>query len=333
MPNPKISSILAQSLELLDAADVVELSGRPGMKRRVHVFDDWKNKNEKKDRSRLAIKTALASGRALLVRGEPGVGKTQLAEAAAVALKRPLVSFTVDARCESRELQWRFDAVRRLAEAQICGQLHGTRQAVSEAMEERRFVVPGPLWWGFDWAGAAAHCEEHGLDIVDTLGDADPANGRVVLIDEIDKADIELPNGLLEALGSGQFKPPGCERVTMTEPVPLVIVTTNEERVLPDAFIRRCLVLSLSLPDGDDLQSFLVARGREHFPHASDHLLREAAKLLVSDRAESPPPRPGQAEYLDLVRAVVGLGVKPGREKELIESLSEFTFKKQSAAS
>ncbi len=81
-------------------------------------------------------------------------------------------------------------------------------------------------------------------------GDEDPMNGRVVLIDEIDKADTDVPNGLLEALGAGQFSPQGrAEPVRIVEPFPLVVVTTNEERVLPAPFVRRCFVLHLELPD------------------------------------------------------------------------------------
>ena len=95
-------------------------------------------------------------------------------------------------------------------------------------------------------------------------GDADPANGCVVLIDEIDKAETDVPNGLLEALGNGEFTPPGrTQPVNAVIEPPLVIVTTNEERELPGAFRRRCLVLHLELPKTrKELGSFLTDRGR-----------------------------------------------------------------------
>lgn len=314
---------LKKSFDLLEAHESIVLSRRKGVPEQVHVFDD------KDDRSRLALKAALAAGRPLLIRGDPGVGKTQLAAAAAKALQRPLISFTVDSRCESRDLLWQFDSVRRLAEAQICGTLKLSRNEVAEQLHTSRFIDPGPLWWGFDWNGAQAHCEKHGLDVLPISDETDPANGSVVLIDEIDKADSDLPNGLLEALGVGRFKPQGCNFVEMGDPAPLVIITTNEERILPDAFVRRCLVLHLELPeDGDDLKNLLIERGKQHFPKIDEDILNRAADLLVEDRRNSARPRPGQAEYFDLVRAVVELN----SETDLLGNVSEFVLKKQSGA-
>ena len=312
--------------ERLDRDESVQLVREPGVPEQVHVFDD---------NSRLAVKSALAAGRPLLVRGEPGVGKTQLAAATAKALGRPLVSCVVNARTESTDLMWQFDSVRRLAEAQVCGVLELTAGQVEEKLQVTRFVDPGPLWWGFDWHGAKKQAETHGL-AVPVVGDGiDPDRGRVVLIDEIDKADSDLPNGLLEALGSGRFTPQGCATVAMGEPAPLVIVTTNEERVLPDAFIRRCLVLYLSLPDDDEqLTALLVRRGREHFPEIADDLLTRAAKLLVDDRRLAPSPKPGQAEFLDLLRAVQKLvDQKVDTAENLLSRVAEYTLKKQSGGS
>jgi MoxR-like ATPase len=142
-----------------------------------------------------------------------------------------------------------------------------------------------------------------------------------VLIDEIDKAESDVPNGLLEALGAGSFPVPGRHvEVTAKGEPPLVVITTNEERALPDAFIRRCLVLHLRLPEKrEDLTNHLVARARAHFPAdgfpgAQEDVLRRAADLLVKDREtakrENWLPLPGQAEYLDLVRAVLSLAAE-----------------------
>ena len=311
----------------LDSDEPVILKTGPGVPEQVHVFDDPGN------RSRLAVKAALASGRPLLVRGDPGVGKTQLAAAAAIALQRPLVSCAVDVRSESRDLLWQFDTVRRLAEAQICGVLKLDHEAVLKQLHIGRFIEPGPLWWGFDWDGAKAHCESNGLEIPAAAPGTHPSNGRVVLIDEIDKAASDLPNGLLEALGAGRFRPQGCAEVLMSDPAPLVIVTTNEERVLPDAFIRRCLVLHLELPDDDkELKQLLVKRGRRHFKQASETLLTKAAEMLVADRRGAPRPRPGQAEYFDLVRAILNL-VKEGEDEiALLKRLKEFALNKQSGS-
>jgi MoxR-like ATPase len=282
--------------ERLDSDEPVRLVCEPGIPEQVHVFDDS---------SRLAVKSALAAGRPLLLRGEPGVGKTQLAVATAAVLNRPLVACVVDSRTESTELLWQFDSIRRLAEAQVCGVLKLNQKELEERLNVKRYVQPGPLWWGFDWDGAYKHAEDRGFAIPPVGKGCDPANGRVVLIDEIDKADSDLPNGLLEALGAGRFTPQGFTAVQMQDPAPLVIVTTNEERVLPDAFVRRCLVLHLSLPESEsELTDLLVKRGREHFSGIEQQLLEKAATLLVGDRRQASSPKPGQAEFLDLLRAV-----------------------------
>ncbi len=162
-------------------------------------------------------------------------------------------------------------------------------------------------------------------------------NGWVVLIDEIDKAESDVPNGLLEVLGAGQFTPLGYEQPISPGAgvAPLIIITTNEERVLPDAFIRRCLVLHLALPRADEaLIAHLKQRGRAHFGGAtSDEVLEEAARQLVADRTfaeeQQLRPLPGQAEYLDLVRVVVKLAQgKVEKQKELLASAARFTLRK-----
>ena len=161
-------------------------------------------------------------------------------------------------------------------------------------------------------------------------------NGWVVLIDEIDKAESDVPNGLLEALGAGQFTPFGYDQpITIRGVPPLIMLTTNEERVLPDAFLRRCLVLHLTLPRDDEaLIAHLQERGRAHFgSQTTDEVLREAARQLVADRRyaeqEQLSPLPGQAEYLDLVRAVIGLAQGDvDKQKALLASAARFTLRK-----
>ena len=139
----------------------IPLDDREAIPEQWHVFDRV---------SAQAIRAALASRRPLLVRGEPGVGKTQLAAAAAYVLKRPLVARVVDSRTESRDLLWTFDAVMRLADAQTASaflpamkkprsklgespaeQLSFTKQNLRKALDVADYVRPGPLWWGFDW--------------------------------------------------------------------------------------------------------------------------------------------------------------------------------------
>ena len=296
-----------------------------------------------------AVNAALSAGRPLLVRGEPGIGKSQLARAAAVALGRAFVQQVVDSRTESRDLLWHFDAIGRLAKAQVMGALqiaaptNSARTAADQAfalLEKElaldKFLHPRALWWAFDWDGAARQARNVGADEPPRDPNAEPANGCVVLIDEIDKGEAEVPNGLLEALGNRQFTPQGrTEPVTASDPPPLVVITTNEERTLPDAFLRRCLVLHLNLPkERDRLVRKLISRGETHFGGlASEELLRRAANLLADDRIEAQHrhwrPLPGQAEYLDLVRAVVvQAGGDSVRQADLIAKVARFVFKK-----
>lgn len=264
-----------------------------------------------------AVNAALATGRPLLVRGEPGTGKSQLARAAAAKLERAYLPFTVDARAEARDLLYTVDTVARLAEAQIAGHLPAKEQAeIRSRLAEVNFTSPGPLWWAFDWESARQQSE-----LVAALPPFAPAGwqaaqGAVLLIDEIDKGDAAVPNGLLEALGQGRFQAPGGVTVAAQpggEP-PLVIITTNEERALPDAFVRRCLVLQLGWPEDEEkLISALMERGKAHFKSLEATVLREAAEMLAEDRAEIRSRGvcpPGGAEYLDLLRAVAGRWAK-----------------------
>lgn len=289
-----------------------------------------------------AIDAAIAARRPLLVRGEPGMGKSQLARAAAVDLGRAYLQHVVDARTESRDLLWHFDAVARLADAQLKGALSETkgrsREDLQRELAVENYIHPRALWWAFDWRNAVDQALKVDRPAPPQLPGCDPGNGCLVLIDEIDKAETDVPNGLLEALGAGRFTPQG-----MTEPVmatgepPLVIITTNEERALPDAFIRRCLVLYLRLPAGDDdLVAHLVARAEAHFDGADPELLRTAAQLLIKDRrkaeAEHWLPLPGQAEYLDLVRAVIHLAPDPDEQRALLGQVARYVLKKHPGA-
>ena len=335
-------------MKFLDIADneVVELAATGDMPEAVHQFEP---------RQIHAINAALAARRPLLIRGEPGIGKSQLARAAAKKLGRAFVSHTVDARTESRDLLWHFDAVARLAEAQLLGALcrvadlnasdppvekadRFQESNIREHLAISHFLHPRALWWAFDWNDALSRAKDIGLSAPPQLDDGDSANGCLVLIDEVDKAEADVPNGLLEALGAGCFHPQGCtEPVKATGIAPLVVITTNEERALPDAFVRRCLVLHLRLPsDPKKLAEYLIARGHAHFdrhkPPATDKLLQRAAELLIADRDIAREnhwlPLPGQAEYLDLVRAVITRKRTAKAQEALVEKVAEFVLKK-----
>lgn len=271
-----------------------------------------------------AVNAALAARRPLLVRGEPGIGKTQLARAVAAVLGRTFVQHVVDARTEARDLLWHYDAVARLADAQIRHALGEHEHSVHTRLHVKNYLHPRALWWAFDWSDAKRQAERVGEHPPPQLDGGEPHNGCLVLIDEIDKAESDVPNGLLEALGAASFTPPGKSRpVTGTGEPPLVLITTNEERALPDPFLRRCLVLHLRLPDDEEaLSAHLIARGQAHFPDADEALLRRAAGLLIRDRKSAQRehwlPLPGQAEYLDLVRAVIKLAKEGARSPEAI---------------
>ena len=301
-----------------------ELPPRGALPAQAHVFEKP---------SIDAVNAALAARRPLLVRGEPGTGKSQLAYAAAVALGRAYVAEAIDRRTEPRDLKWRFDAVARLAEAQIQAALGGDSQQVRERLAEDRFLHPGVLWWAFNWASAHAQAKAVGAALPPPVAGCDPGNGAVVLLDEIDKADASVPNGLLEAFGEGRFQPPGGPEVVLDpDRPPLVVITTNEERSLPDAFLRRCLVLHLELPTEErELVEHLVRRGRVHFPGVGTEVLERAARLLAGDRRElvdrglAPP---GQAEYLDLLRAVTAQATAKKKQLDLLETVAGFTLRK-----
>lgn len=284
--------------------------------------------------SAYALMAAEAAGRPLLVRGEPGTGKSQLARAAAVAGGRLFLSVVVNARTECQDLQWQFDAVARLGEAQLLAGTHdGDRLA---RLHPSRFLSPGPLWWALDWDSALTRwndCHHPPENIPEQPEGWTPEKGSVVLIDEIDKADSDLPNSLLETFGNGDFAVPYLGQSvcrSAATAAPLVIITTNEERELPAAFLRRCLVLPLGLPE--DLAGFLCRRGEVHFGKAcTEAVRRQAAELLVEDRRAAQDqgwPAPGQAEYLDLLRAVCKLAEDEAGQLQWLENLRRFVLKK-----
>jgi len=318
--------------KITDYSEAHRLSELRGQTKSVHVFDP---------RQVSAVDTALACNRPLLVRGEPGTGKSQLARAAAKVLGRAFVSVFVDASTRAQDLLWRHDAVTRLADAQV-PDVDASRAERARSLARSRYVVPGPVWWALNWRRANEHIQEKDFKLAvsapDVADDCSAEAGVVLLIDEIDKADTSVPNGLLEVLGQGTFTVPGIDApIHAGSNPPLVVLTTNEDRVLPDAFIRRCIVLHLRVPDEDiwedcapgSLCTWLIERGGAHFEGLSDGLLEAAAEQVIKDRRavrSSGHCPPGLAEYLDLLRAVTDGGLEGAQDQ--VAELAAFVLRK-----
>ena len=305
-----------------------------------------------------ALETAYLAGRPLLIRGETGSGKSQLARAVAHVWERLFLSEVVNSRSESQDLHYRFDAVARLADAQAANVLlddddKKDKNKVKSYLNPLKYLTPGILWWVFNWQTASDIYETKGHKgkakqapkICNTTGKEktwQARDGAVILIDEIDKAETDLPNDLLETLGNGAFNVPWIDdSICMQEQnPPLVIIITNDERELPAAFVRRCVVLDLNPPkDSDDLLTWLCQRGEVYFStKCSDETRKNAASLLIKNRkkAEEKGVSPaGQAEYLDLLRVLCKHTAtekdndkRDKRHKELIATISPYVYQK-----
>ncbi|GAB6042049.1 AAA family ATPase [Endothiovibrio diazotrophicus] len=264
-----------------------------------------------------ALIAALAAGKPLLVQGEPGIGKSQLARAAAEVLGRPFIYEVIQPDTEYTDLLWRIDHTSRLADAQLAGSIPAARgssdgEAVPatpprDVRNVAHYIGPGPIWWALDArSGEAQHTTGAPNFVPDPPLAIEPCarSGVVLLLDEIDKADISLTNGLLEVLGNGGFNvPPLGRSIASAGPPPLVVLTSNNSRELPPALLRRCVVLSLSL--GKDVQAHLERIGAVVFPDLEAELRSTAAAQIVADRNDCTDlPRTGLAEYLDLLRAL-----------------------------
>lgn len=251
----------------------------------------------------LAVNVALVTRRPLLLRGRPGTGKSSLARNVAMHLHRRFYPHTVSSRTQARDLLWTVDDVARLSDA-----------ASGTAGDRSRYVVPGVLWWAFDSAGAG----RRGLAEPAEMPPPDPNEGEpgapqaVVLLDEIDKADPDVPNDLLEPLGLYRFHDQQGAVVAAAD-APLVVLTTNEERDLPKAFLRRCVVHTLSPPTVDRLVAIAIV----HLGDTGRELYEDIALWTSEARGDV-----STAEFLDAVTAARTLDVGPGhpRWREVLDA-------------
>ncbi len=224
----------------------------------------------------LAVNAAVALERPLLIKGEPGTGKTMLAEEVARALERPLVEWHVKSTTKAQHGLYEYDAVSRLRDSQL-----GDERVHDIA----NYIKPGALWQAF----------EHD-------------NPSVVLIDEIDKADIEFPNDLLRELDRMEFYVYETQRLISARHRPLFIITSNNEKELPDAFLRRCFFHYIRFPDRETMTAIVGV----HFPELKKELLREALEVFF-DLREVPglKKKPSTSELLDWLKLLVAEDIPP----------------------
>lgn len=254
----------------------------------------------------LAVNAAYVTKRPLLLRGAPGSGKSSFARAIAESQGWPLLVRVINSDSKLDDLLWRYDYVRRLQHATDPGRT---------TLHDNGYVEPQALWWALapesgqrrgtsreDW-------DKGSYDFPLARSPVAPSSEAVLLLDEIDKADPTLPNDLLVALGEGKFTVRETGDLVVAERSPLIIITTNDERELSRAFIRRCIVAELPQLRGDALYAWFLRVGTAHFPKKVT-LITEVARFLVD---KSPEP-PSVAELVDLLRACDELNIDTKHE-------------------
>ena len=251
------------------------------------------------DKSLYAVIAAVAAGKPLLVRGEPGTGKSQLARAAAHVLNRQFISVVVQPYLEAQDLLWSMDYTARLADSQLGEDKRGAIDDLS------RYLCAGPVWWAIDPATARSRAKSQ-HQYTPPTDFSELGKGTVLLIDEIDKADIAIANSLLEVMAEGGFSVPHlAQRIAVPtgSATPLIVFTSNDTRELPAAFVRRCATLWLKVPE--DLVVHLIKLGQQRYPRIHADCLSSAAAMIRDDRIKCRDGvRTGIAEYMDLLRAL-----------------------------
>ena len=228
------------------------------------------------DDLRLAVNAAITLQRPLLIKGEPGTGKTMLAEEVAAALNMPLLQWHIKSTTKAQQGLYEYDAVSRLRDSQL-----GDEKVKSID----NYIIKGVLWQAFT---------------------ADET--VVLLIDEIDKADIEFPNDLLRELDRMEFYCYETRQHIKAKIRPVVMITSNNEKELPDAFLRRCFFHYIKFPGKDTMQKIVDV----HFPGLKKELLKEAMEVFFQMRdLPGLKKKPSTSELLDWLKLLLAEDIPP----------------------
>src|SRR6476620_1319863 len=233
------------------------------------------------DDLKVAVNASIVLERPLLVKGEPGTGKTVLAEEIAKAIDAPLITWHIKSTTKAIQGLYEYDAVSRLRDSQLGDE---------RVKEVRNYIRKGKLWEAFD-----------------------SPRRPVLLIDEIDKADIEFPNDLLQELDRMEFYVYETNETIKAAVRPIVLITSNNEKELPDAFLRRCFFHYIKFPDPETMRSI----GDVHFPNLKGRLVTEALKVFYDVR-EVPgiKKKPSTSELLDWIKLLLNEDISPETLRE-----------------
>ena len=233
------------------------------------------------DDLKIAVNAAVALERPLLIKGEPGTGKTVLAYEMAKALDAPLITWHVKSTTKAHNGLYEYDAVSRLRDSQL---------GEARVHDVRNYLRKGKLWEAF----------------------TSPVR-PVLLIDEIDKADIEFPNDLLQELDRMEFYVQETDETIRAEVRPVVVITSNNEKELPDAFLRRCFFHYIRFPDDQTMKAIVEV----HFPGIKPRLVSEALKTFYEIR-ETPglKKKPSTSELLDWLKLLLVDDIDPETLRE-----------------
>ena len=228
------------------------------------------------DELMMAVNAAIVLARPLLIKGEPGTGKTQLAQEIARSLERPLYEWHIKSTSKAQQGLYDYDAVSRLRDSQLGDE---------RVHDIRNYIVKGRLWEAFE----------------------SPVQ-PVLLIDEIDKADIEFPNDLLRELDRMEFYVYETRELVQARHRPIIIITSNNEKELPDAFLRRCFFHYIRFPDEATMRAIVGV----HFPNLKRELLAEALTVFFDVRATPGlKKKPSTSELLDWIKLLVAEDIAP----------------------